>query len=239
MSTTAEQTCKGHGLGTWLRRGEGMLKLVDPAVIEQVYGSLLREYHRFDASPAEWAREQSRRVGQSAKGITTTAPSTSRVFIEDCGLMSCIALERRHMTKEKWKPIPHWEHYSVSNLGNVRSNARCRLLKVNIDTGGYAQVKLYPAEGGRTWTVVVHRLVLAAFRRLPKPGEHGMHKNDNRSDNSLTNLKWGTKKANVKDMVRKGRVRSAGWKDRSTEETIRKIQAQPKAPLLSSPLRAG
>lgn len=63
MSTTAEQTCKGHGLGTWLRRGEGMLKLVDPAVIEQVYGSLLREYHRFDASPAEWAREQSRRVG--------------------------------------------------------------------------------------------------------------------------------------------------------------------------------
>jgi hypothetical protein len=134
------------------------------------------------------------------------------------------------MTREFWKPVPAWEHYSVSNLGNVRSNAKGNLLKVNIDTGGYAQVKLY-ATGRKNWTVVVHRLVLAAFRRLPEKGEHGMHKNDVRTDNRLTNLKWGTKKQNAKDMSKKGRVRHSRCRKLLTPKEVKAIQARPKEKL--------
>lgn len=132
--------------------------------------------------------------------------------------------------KEIWKPIPGWSGlYSVSNLGRVRSEERtvsgtftsrwgthtqrvmvrsAKVLKANIDTGGYAQVVLQHKDSGVRVTESVHRLVLSAFRRPPEEGEHAMHKNDIRSDNRLSNLKWGTKKENVEDMVQKKRYRT-------------------------------
>lgn len=131
--------------------------------------------------------------------------------------------------QEKWKAVPGWEGlYSVSNLGNVRRERRTVLcearnrwgqvrqrllqyeravLKVNLDSGGYAQVVLQHIATGRRETLGVHRLVLSAFRRLPGPEDHGMHRNDVRHDNRLSNLKWGTKAANSEDMASKGRAR--------------------------------
>lgn len=153
---------------------------------------------------------------------------------------------------EKWKAVPGWEGlYSVSNLGSVRREARttvfearnrwgqvrqrvCEykraLLKVNLDSGGYAQVVLQQAAAERRETCVVHRLVLSAFRRLPGPDDHGMHRNDVRHDNRLANLKWGTREANAEDMAKKGRARRVPSSRPPLEAwEIQAIQAEPRA----------
>lgn len=151
---------------------------------------------------------------------------------------------------EQWKAVPGWEGlYSVSSLGNVRREPRTStctarnrwgqvrqrvreyrraLLKVNLDSGGYAQVVLQQATTGRRETCAVHRLVLSAFRRLPGPDDHGMHRNDIRHDNRLSNLKWGTRVANAKDMAKKGRARRvpSSRPPLSTCE-VQAIQAEP------------
>lgn len=165
--------------------------------------------------------------------------------------------------REIWKPVVGWEGlYSVSNLGGFRREARVRefevtdawgkpclrklvysrkVLKVNIDSGGYAQVVLQDAfrDPPERVTMAVHRLVLSAFRRLPGPTDHGMHKNDIRHDNRLGNLRWGTKAENAKDMANKGRVRSpARYRTEPLEPwEIRAIQAEPKTKLEDLALR--
>lgn len=159
--------------------------------------------------------------------------------------------------REIWKPVVGWEGlYSVSNLGRFRRESRERefvvmsawgtscvrklsykrkVLKVNIDSGGYAQVVLQDASAAppRRVTAAVHRLVLSAFRRPPGPDDHGMHRNDIRSDNRLANLKWGTKAENARDMAKKGRVRAPAWGRPSALEPweVAAIQAEPKTKL--------
>lgn len=48
----------------------------------------------------------------------------------------------------------------------------------------------------------VHRMVLLAFRGYPEPGQLTRHKNGNRKDNRISNLKWGTPIQNSRDMIR-------------------------------------
>lgn len=150
--------------------------------------------------------------------------------------------------------MPGWENlYSVSNRGRVRREPRTvrylalnrwgweglrtivysrQVLKVNIDSGGYAQVVLQDASSNppRRATYGVHRLVLSAFRRKPGPEEHGMHRNDVRHDNRLCNLKWGTRQANAADMAGKGRRRRPPNRRLPLEPwEVAAIQAQPEA----------
>lgn len=55
-------------------------------------------------------------------------------------------------------------------------------------------------------TVFVHRLVLEAFDG-PRPGMVCMHLNNDRRDNRIDNLQWGTPKQNSEQMVRENRKR--------------------------------
>lgn len=49
---------------------------------------------------------------------------------------------------------------------------------------------------------MLHRVVLETFVGPPPPGSYGRHLNDDRSDNRLENLAWGTPQDNVNDMLR-------------------------------------
>lgn len=152
---------------------------------------------------------------------------------------------------ERWKPVVGWEaYYSVSDQGRVRREPRVsthvkktrwgsetlftrhypqQILKVNIDTGGYAQVVLQvlTEECRYKKTYAVHRLVLEAFDRPAQSEDHAMHKNDVRSDNRLANLRWGTRQENSQDMAQKGRKRGGGQGRYMKPEDVLTIQSRP------------
>ena len=108
--------------------------------------------------------------------------------------------------KELWSPIPGFEGYDVSNLGNVRSwrmhrgVAGPRLLRTSPDNRGYMCTALY-GPGGRK-PVKVHWLVAAAFLGPRPDGLVIRHLDGNCANNRAGNLVYGTPEENIADSVR-------------------------------------
>ena len=119
------------------------------------------------------------------------------------------------MTKrnEVWRDIAGFENYAqVSNYGRVRSlprtdargaRQRGRIRKLRSLPTGYVVIDL--CKDGNRKTLYVHRLVLAAFVRPPKPGEQAAHSGA-KHDNRVTSLRWVTRAENLRDRFRLGEV---------------------------------
>ncbi len=115
------------------------------------------------------------------------------------------------MTREEWRPIKGTEYFQVSSLGRVRTIPRRvvrsdglvqlypgRLCKTNPNPDGYCRANI-KRDVGRGVSVPVHRLVAEAF--LPNPDNLPVvrHLDHNRSNNVVSNLRWGTHKDNMAD----------------------------------------
>ena len=114
---------------------------------------------------------------------------------------------------EEWRPIAGFEGlYEVSNLGNVKSLRRDRLLKQHPDGWGYLQVTLC---NGFRKTMKVHRLVATAFCENPNHYGYINHKDINNQNNKSENLEWCTALYNnhYSDIYRGCRKRVAQIKD--------------------------
>jgi hypothetical protein len=115
---------------------------------------------------------------------------------------------------EVWKPIARYESsYEVSSLGRVRGLDRRdgkgrkiagRVLRP-LMVKGYRKVCLY-SQDGIAEQLLVHRLVLSAFRGPCPNGMVGCHNDGSRDNNCVTNLRWDTSQANTLDMRRHGRM---------------------------------
>lgn len=101
---------------------------------------------------------------------------------------------------EEWRPYPPCPLYEVSSFGNVRRNGR--LLVQCSHGGGYRQVAI--CSSGVPKTTLVHRVVLEAFDRPPHEGEEAAHRNGDRTDNRIANLRWTSKEDNMQDAARQG-----------------------------------
>ena len=96
---------------------------------------------------------------------------------------------------EEFKDVKNYEGiYQVSNLGNVKSLARkgClteRIMKPSMDAHGYLQIPL--RKDGKTKCRKIHKLVADAFLNTEPCGHRLVvkHINQDKSDNSLQNLK--------------------------------------------------
>ena len=124
-------------------------------------------------------------------------------------------MERVEM--ETWRDVLGYEGaYEVSDLGNVRSVTRWvpygrhkgmtykgRSLKLTLIKNGYLTVKL--AFAGLTRTTYVHEIVLKAFEG-PRPYTEASgeirHLDGVKTNNVLSNLKYGTINENAADRVR-------------------------------------
>lgn len=109
--------------------------------------------------------------------------------------------------------------YEVSSLGRVKSCRHNKILKPNIDRGGYARVPLYRGDGTKLYNQI-HRLVAKAFI----PNESNLpcinHINSVRSDNRLENLEWCNHSYNNKYAYEKGnRIKKFG-KDNCKSKSI-------------------
>lgn len=109
---------------------------------------------------------------------------------------------------ERWKQIAGY-NYSVSSLGNVRNDKTGKILTLGADKDGYPRVVLY--NGAAKRYVRVHVLVMEAF----KPRKHESHvlidhRDRNRANNVLRNLRWATHPANCANKVCNRTVRHNG-----------------------------
>ena len=95
--------------------------------------------------------------------------------------------------KKLWKPVN--EHYLISNYGEIKSLIKNRILKPNTSVKGYHRYALL-WDGQIKW-VQVSRLVLLTFIGQPPEGSYqAMHLDDNKNNNRLDNLAWGSSQDN-------------------------------------------
>ena len=103
------------------------------------------------------------------------------------------------MKKEYWKPVVGYEgHYQVSNFGRVKSIKFGKeiILKQRQCMNGYKLVTLY--KDGKGKIILVHRLVAQAFIPNPDNLPEVNHKDENKTNNVVTNLEWCDRLYNVR-----------------------------------------
>ena len=95
-------------------------------------------------------------------------------------------------------------------MGNVRNTnfnktRKTKALKQKTNKGGYKEVQL--SNSGARRTVLVHRLVCCTFNNVDLNTKlYICHKDDNPSNNQLSNLFLGTPKDNIQDALSKDRI---------------------------------
>lgn len=95
-----------------------------------------------------------------------------------------------------WKPVKGYEGlYEVSDQGLVKSLGNDKILKPTVNHAGYLYVNLY--KGGKCKHYFVHRLVANAF--IPNDNETYQinHKDENKTNNDISNLEWVSPKYNT------------------------------------------
>ena len=90
---------------------------------------------------------------------------------------------------EIYKDIQGYEgKYQISNLGNVYSLITNKILKPRLTLDGYYQVDL--CKNGVKKHLYVHRLVAQSFLDNPKNYKIVNHKDENSTNNIVSNLEW-------------------------------------------------
>lgn len=125
------------------------------------------------------------------------------------------------LSGEEWKTIDVAPLYSVSNLGRVKAETcekwhskRKRLMFYPAkiisqgNNNGYLVVSLVNNTGKRK-TYRVNRLVANAFLPNPLNLPDVCHRNEDKLDNRLVNLKWGSHKENVNNYLHKIKISKA------------------------------
>ena len=109
------------------------------------------------------------------------------------------------MKGDEFLPIRGFPGYYINKNGDVLStkNGYERIIKPHEDKDGYLFVNIYDADG-RSRTKKIHRLLAEAFIDNPSNDPVVCHNDDNKRNNRLSNLRWGTNKSNADDMVRNG-----------------------------------
>lgn len=98
---------------------------------------------------------------------------------------------------EQWRPVKGYEGlYEVSNLGRVKSlkYGKERILKPLKNRDGYLFVILY--RNRKRNGLKVHRLVAAAFIPNPEGFPEVNHRDEDKTNNVVSNLEWCTHKYN-------------------------------------------
>ena len=89
-----------------------------------------------------------------------------------------------------WKQIKN-ENYSINEEGKIRNDKTNKILKPRLNKkNGYYYVDLWKNNKGKKYTI--HRLLAEAFISNPESKPTIDHKDGNRQNNNLNNLRWAT-----------------------------------------------
>ena len=92
---------------------------------------------------------------------------------------------------EVFRSIDGYENYAVSSFGRVKNVKTGRILKAGTDNCGYLLVCLYD-EDGVAKTYNIHRLVCCTFIENPNDKQCVDHKNNDKTNNHISNLRFAT-----------------------------------------------
>lgn len=103
--------------------------------------------------------------------------------------------------------IPGFPGYHVTKDGKVYSRKQYKnykLIKCKIKSTGYKYVTL--RKESRSYSIGIHRLVAMVY--IPNPNNYPvvMHLDDNKTNNKVENLQWGTILMNNRDAHNKGLI---------------------------------
>lgn len=105
---------------------------------------------------------------------------------------------------EVYKDIVDYEgQYQVSNLGNIYSVKRKKVMKPQVNCWGYLVIGLRNNKNKTRKIYQVHRLVAQAFIPNPENKPQIDHINTQKSDNRVENLRWVTSKENMANPITK------------------------------------
>lgn len=105
------------------------------------------------------------------------------------------------MNFEHWRLINGYSNYEVSSEGRVRNNGTDRILKPGTLTQGYYFVNL--SKQGKHRNHLIHILVGDAFIPNPKHVRCIDHKNGDKTDNRLENLRRCTQSQNIMNSAKR------------------------------------
>lgn len=127
-------------------------------------------------------------------------------YFRACDIFDEIYLDSYYMD-ELWAWIPgFYGEYMISDKARVYPLKTESFIKVKpMDNHGHLGVCLY--HDGRSYYFYIHRLMADVF--MPNPNNYPIirHLNDDPSDNTLENLKWGSQKDNANDCLLNGHAR--------------------------------
>ena len=110
------------------------------------------------------------------------------------------AITRKHennlikLNVEVFRSIDGYESYAISSFGRVKNVITGKILKARNGKYGYLRVNLYEYRVMKTHQV--HRLVANAFIDNPDDKLCVDHKNNDKTNNHLSNLRFATTKEN-------------------------------------------
>ncbi|UVF61522.1 HNH endonuclease [Gordonia phage DalanDe] len=115
---------------------------------------------------------------------------------------------------ERWRPVPGFANYEVSDEGRVRSIDHVTMRRDGKKLTRKGQI-IKPRLLRRYWCVCLHRgdkdytrsvhsLVALAFIGPRPAGKQVLHEDDDRDNNVVGNLRYGTNAENSRDAVRNG-----------------------------------
>lgn len=106
---------------------------------------------------------------------------------------------------EHWKDILGFDgHYQISDKGRVKRTETGAILKAYVGTNGYLFVR--PYKDRKNHNKYIHRLVAEAFLTNPQNFSEVNHKDEDKSNNDISNLEWCNRSHNINHGTRNERV---------------------------------
>lgn len=106
---------------------------------------------------------------------------------------------------EVWCQIIECPTYWISDQGRVFSTQSGKILKAQLGHKDYLQVQMYGLSAGRV-SRKIHRLVAEAFIGTRPDGMEICHRDGNKNNNSISNLRYDTSAGNTQDSLTAGNL---------------------------------
>lgn len=157
----------------------------------------------------------------------------------------------KNFESEEWRLLPKAPGYAISSLGRVKSlprkilrrnrwgsvnlqAVRERILRPGIGTVGYRLVSTHI--GSAQVTFYIHNAMMEVFGPpRPFPDAVVRHLNDDKLDNRVENLAWGSRKNNMDDAIRNGLI-ARGEAKPNAKMTAAKVRELRRLVAAGSPL---